>query len=145
MNNFHRIVGGFQINITDAPYQISIQFPYEHECGGAIIARRFVITAAHCVHHTLDEPWDVRVVLGQTEALYTNTTYGEVFEVEKIIEHEKFNRSSLDYDMALLRLKKSIKYSSTKRYVKLAKKTDKISEGTLCMVSGWGITYVSNY
>ena len=45
-----RIVGGIQVK-DSVPYQVSIQklqsrLPF---CGGAIISKRFIITAAHCV------------------------------------------------------------------------------------------------
>jgi secreted trypsin-like serine protease len=43
-----RIVGGVDIRIEEAPYQVSLQYFDEHMCGGAIISKSFVVTAAHC-------------------------------------------------------------------------------------------------
>lgn len=50
------IVGGRDIKITDAPYQVSIRrradhlyrFGLGHVCGGTVISQRMVCTAAHC-------------------------------------------------------------------------------------------------
>lgn len=43
-----RIVGGVDIRIEEAPYQVSLQYFNEHMCGGSIISKSFVVTAAHC-------------------------------------------------------------------------------------------------
>lgn len=44
-----RIIGGWDIGIDKAPYQVSLQFEGSHICGGALVHKRYVVTAAHCV------------------------------------------------------------------------------------------------
>lgn len=44
-----RIIGGEDIEISDAPYQVSLVRRGRHACGGTIVARDIIVTAAHCV------------------------------------------------------------------------------------------------
>jgi len=49
----HRIVGGHEAKRCVWPWQVSVQrlgrFGWYHTCGGSIIHRHWILTAAHCV------------------------------------------------------------------------------------------------
>lgn len=46
-----RIVGGFAMNITEVPWQVSLQLRGSHFCGGSIIGKSWILTAAHCTKY----------------------------------------------------------------------------------------------
>lgn len=43
-----RIVGGLVTTINKIPWQVSLQLRGQHFCGGSIVARQWIATAAHC-------------------------------------------------------------------------------------------------
>lgn len=43
-----RIYGGEETIIDTVPWQVSLQLHGKYQCGGSIIAQKWVITAAHC-------------------------------------------------------------------------------------------------
>lgn len=44
-----RIVGGDDALFGEFPWQVLVKIA-SHQCGGSIINRRFIVTAAHCVY-----------------------------------------------------------------------------------------------
>jgi len=43
-----RIIGGNEISIEQAPYQVAMLYFGNLRCGGSIISCKFVLSAAHC-------------------------------------------------------------------------------------------------
>ncbi|XP_013099237.2 trypsin-1 [Stomoxys calcitrans] len=128
-----RIVGGHKINVTDAPHQISLQTS-AHICGGSIIAKQWILTAAHCTDGK--KPDRLKVRLGTS----ISSKGGELHEVAEIFQHEKFNYSNVDYDYSLLKLAREIEFDETKQAVKLPETKEDAMDGDLCFVTGWGNT-----
>uniref|UniRef100_A0A8C0IVF2 Peptidase S1 domain-containing protein n=1 Tax=Chelonoidis abingdonii TaxID=106734 RepID=A0A8C0IVF2_CHEAB len=48
-----RIVGGSAALVKEWPWQVSLQVQGSHVCGGSIITREWIVTAAHCVEGLL--------------------------------------------------------------------------------------------
>lgn len=45
---FSRIIGGEEAVPYSWPWQVSVQISDQHICGGAVLAKEWVVTAAHC-------------------------------------------------------------------------------------------------
>lgn len=131
-----KIVGGYTIDITEAPYQVSLQYYNSHICGGSIIDEKWIMTAAHCTDGSKAENFQVRVGSAQ----YSKN--GELIKVKRIEQHELFNYFDIDYDYSLLELQTPITFDDNKQKIKLPEQDEPVLDGTLCTVSGWGNTQV---
>uniref|UniRef100_A0A665W0A8 Peptidase S1 domain-containing protein n=1 Tax=Echeneis naucrates TaxID=173247 RepID=A0A665W0A8_ECHNA len=60
--------------------------------------------------------------------------------VEKIIYHTHYRPKGLDYDVALMKLAKSLVFSGHVQPICLPNHGEDFVEGTLCWISGWGAT-----
>uniref|UniRef100_A0A1Q3FSN3 trypsin n=1 Tax=Culex tarsalis TaxID=7177 RepID=A0A1Q3FSN3_CULTA len=131
----HRIVGGFTINIADAPHQVSLQFRLRHICGGSIISSRWVLTAAHCTE-LASAPQQLRVRVGSAR----HALGGTVIPVKRIVQHPSYDSVTIDYDYSLLELQRAIRLGKNAMVVELPAQDEPVTDGTLSLISGWGNT-----
>ncbi|UAB73585.1 serine protease [Vibrio sp. SCSIO 43132] len=130
-----RIIGGSEIAHSTVPYQVALQAPSGSQfCGGTIIARDWVLTAAHCVQGKSAS--DVQIRIGVSDL---RTSQGEKHNVSRVITHERFNSSNLTNDIALLKLATPVdaKYQIAKLPTP-AIKAQLASPGKTLKASGWG-------
>ncbi|XP_019879199.2 trypsin-2 [Aethina tumida] len=130
----NRIVGGQLANITDHPYQVSLQIFNQHSCGGSIIHYKYILTAAHCVYDYKSRNSAISVVAG-TNYWYTN---GTRFAVTQIYVHPKYDPDTLDYDIAILELSTKIKLDRSMLPIALPRKNEKLKPGAAATATGWG-------
>ena len=95
-----RIVGGEKTDIKQHPWQVALQFKGNFFCGGSIIGHRWVLTAAHCFKLSA-RGGDWRAKAGATN----HATAGGWAEIERVIVHEKYNPTTYENDIALIKLK----------------------------------------
>ena len=74
-------------------------------CGGAIISRYYVLTAAHCVNDDAFRPGLFSVIVGKDSL---NVAGGQQINVSRILVHPKYNTVTLENDIALLYLNRPI-------------------------------------
>ncbi|KAK0094375.1 hypothetical protein PV326_011081 [Microctonus aethiopoides] len=134
-----RIVNGEDVQSGEIPYQVSLQTMYNfHFCGGSVLTKNYVITAAHCVVDiTFNE---MKIIAGSTNLYHPKSTHA----VEKIIVHENYTESdSWINDIALIKVESEFSISSILNYVSLPLSHEKIPAGSIAIVSGWGRLWVN--
>ena len=101
------------------------------ECGGAIIDERTILTAAHCVADSSAR--NMRVQVGSH-----NKWRSDAYGVEKITvsRHYDYEEDPLNYDIALLRLSRPLKFSPKVQPICIQAE-DTIDLPNL-LVAGWG-------
>ncbi|RWS03833.1 coagulation factor VII-like protein, partial [Dinothrombium tinctorium] len=135
-----RIIGGRNATRGEFPWQVSLRASdfnnkIVHMCGAAIISKRYVITAAHCVEDYQES--DLTVVAGSFSL--NDATIGETkHKVEKIMKHQHYKPKVYLNDIALLKLSNPIRYDRTKQPICLPQKSDVVPK--VLTVSGWGKT-----
>lgn len=105
-----RIIGGREARFAEFPWQAHVRI-MEFQCGGVLISRRFVATAAHCVQRA--RPRDIAVWLGALDTTNAISPARRLSVLQKILHPLfEFRATQPDrYDIALLRLSRAVRYS----------------------------------
>ncbi|XP_013188960.1 uncharacterized protein LOC106133695 [Amyelois transitella] len=138
------VVGGKVTSIREFPHMALLGWTklkdggYAWKCGGSLVSDRYVLSAAHCSFQNRDA--DVasgapRVVqLGST---YLDDTGALVVRVSSVIRHPKYSQSRSYYDIALVKMAKSVTFSAV---VKPACLGVPPPVGEMVVATGWGRT-----
>ncbi|XP_011686377.1 PREDICTED: acrosin-like [Wasmannia auropunctata] len=130
------IVGGNDAPIGKYPYQISLRYNNgSHICGGSILDKVNILTAAHCVIGMENELNNLKVHAG-TNSLDKS---GDVYEIESFSKAD-YDDISLINDIAVIHLKYPIAYNTTFVMPINLATSDKDLEGKPCTLTGWGST-----
>ncbi|KAM3608440.1 uncharacterized protein V6R79_025425 [Siganus canaliculatus] len=132
------IVGGKVAKPHSRPYMASLQFGRRHSCGGILIRKDFVLTAAHCKK----PDYGLTVVLG-AHNITKNEKSQQRIQVAEYIPHPKF-RGASDYDIMLIKLRDKATLNKYVKTIGLPKKDGKIPANINCAVAGWGRTGVKD-
>jgi len=130
-----RVVGGDNAKKGAWPWQILMLKNGRAGCGGSLISNQWVVTAAHCVARDVNYPSRFKVRVGEHDRNKKEGTEEDI-QVERVIAHEGWNPRTLDYDIALFKLSKPVKFNKWVKPVCLPKA--ELKPGTECYITGWG-------
>lgn len=153
-----RIVGGERTDIDEFPWTVLLEYQKPNgittACGGVLISKRYVLTAAHCLKgKDLPKSWKLsRVRLGEydtNQELDCISQSGSrvcadptvTIPVEEQIAHENYIPTSKEQknDIALLRLAQDVTFTNFIQPICLPQDSN---VGQLLDVAGWGKTEV---
>jgi len=128
-----RISGGRDVTIRAAPWQVSLQGADGHFCGGVIITRKHILTAASCLQ-------DPEVV--ESLRLRVGSTYHDVGGVLKavrhIMVHDNFSSPvENDNDIAVLTLQFPLTFSENVRRIALITPDTQLPANATVVLTGW--------
>ncbi|VEN35330.1 unnamed protein product [Callosobruchus maculatus] len=134
-----RIIGGHEAVPHAYPYQAGIVIRGDAFCGGSLISRNFVLTAAHCVDGLHNK--DLNLILG-AHRIFENESTQVRRQADWIVVHENYNRHSYENDIALIKLSVPVELNDVIKTIPLPE-----SEGGVDIYSeqdvistGWGLT-----
>ncbi|KAL3885044.1 hypothetical protein ACJMK2_025143 [Sinanodonta woodiana] len=82
----------------------------DHKCGATILNENWILTAAHCL---VAKEW--KIYIGRLDRSDTGGSFIET-SMDKTIQHPKYNATTLQYDIRVVRLANPVVYKKKKPY-----------------------------
>lgn len=130
------IVGGVEARPGAWAGATALYYRGQQVCGGTLIARDWVLTAAHCIiSPTATNGGIEKIVVGRHKL---SGSGGDSITVKKAFRHPGYDSGTMDNDLALLQLTRG----STQATAKLATSSQAalVTANAQVTVVGWGLT-----
>eukprot|EP00111_Clytia_hemisphaerica_P003085 TCONS_00008761-protein len=135
------IVGGANAKNGFYPWQAAIYYDGDFLCGGSLISKKLVMTAAHCFKMLSTDVDVYQIVLGDHNR-DINDGNEETFAIRRITQHPQYNYKSDNNDIAIMELATPASYGAYVNRICLPQQNEVLPVGTVCYISGWGKLYV---
>lgn len=139
-----QIIGGQNITIDQAPWQVLLEINGEDQCGGVIINSDWIATAAHCVCNSIVTINNTKIIAGITFRSQKST--GQTRNITEIIVHENYicgTTTTHNNDIALLKLASPLTFNQNVQPIPIATTVDVnsgfLNPGVNGTITGWGV------
>ncbi|XP_078496553.1 trypsin-3-like [Lissotriton helveticus] len=137
-NHLSRIIGGYVVAPYSAKYTVSLKRNTgSHFCGGSLVSRRWVLTAAHCKTQ-LEQ---MLIVAGEYSLSVFEGTE-QIFRPILMVAHPNYNSVSRNADIMLIKLSRPVVYNTYVSIIAIPLQGATVNEGHFCQVFGWGFTSI---
>ncbi|KAF4110055.1 hypothetical protein G5714_009307 [Onychostoma macrolepis] len=132
-----RVVGGTDVRPNSWPWQVSLQYQsgssFYHTCGGTLIDKQWVLTAAHCIGSRT-----YRVYLGKHNLELSSESGSLAISPSRIIVHENWDSYNIRNDIALIKLSSPVTFTDKISPACLPNSGNILPHNFSCYVTGWG-------
>ncbi|MEY9363576.1 secreted trypsin-like serine protease [Bradyrhizobium yuanmingense] len=137
----YRIIGGADADPAQWPFLVGIFAPNFGApfCGGSLVNKQWVVTAAHCV---VVSPGVVESSISVRQSAPSGQPRGTMSRVARVIPHPDFDSAGRKNDVALLRLAAPLNIETRKIAMLATTDTENAwsGVGACAAVAGWGLT-----
>ncbi|KAI5711946.1 hypothetical protein M8J75_004486 [Diaphorina citri] len=133
-----RIVGGNVTKLHEFPWIAALTKKGKFYCGATLIAKRHVLTAAHCIEGV--NPKEIKVTLGEHDRLSKNESVPVIIrKVKRAIRHPDFSLSNFNNDIALLEMESGVDFEAPQIHPACLPGNNEANyTGKIGIVAGWG-------
>ncbi|XP_074838187.1 mast cell protease 1A-like [Carettochelys insculpta] len=128
------IIGGHEAKPHSRPYMAYLKIRRgikTQTCGGFLVSKNFVLTAAHCNGDR------ITVLLGAHNVKKREWSQQRIL-VRRRVPHWKYNKATLNNDIMLLQLERAVAQNGNISLIPLPLSGQQVRPGTVCSVAGWG-------
>ncbi|XP_041587806.1 mannan-binding lectin serine protease 1 isoform X3 [Vulpes lagopus] len=150
-----RIFNGRPAQKGTTPWIAMLSYPNEQPfCGGSLLGSSWIVTAAHCLHQSLDSeypalhdsdllrPSDLKVIMGKHWRRRSDENEQHL-RVKRIFLHPLYDPNTFENDVALVELLESPVLNDFVMPICLPDEPPE--EGAIVIVSGWGKQFLQRF
>ncbi|KAL0859631.1 hypothetical protein ABMA27_010757 [Loxostege sticticalis] len=138
-----RIIGGSNTVIENYPFLVQLERDGTQSCGGALLTRRHVLTAAHCFFDNNGNrvaASRLRVRVGTTR----RGRDGSTRRVSTYVIHSGYNNRTMDSDIAIIVMASSVTLGSRVGRVRIPLQGQTVPSTAPLVYVGWGSIVETN-